>query len=243
MDWIWWNGERTDLEQDFFRPSGGAGGRWLRSAVNALNDDPAAIEADLEACGDARAGGAVVCWGGWATDTDTPPDPASGRFEQSPEVWLPDGRARIEMFFAGVAERAASAGVRVLVRPHAATGLSDLPGCVAFHRTFGDRLGLIAEPAALLTPETLEKQDELVARAGQVFAALESVAAVGVSNAAPAGDGLSPAPVHRGKAEVGPLLRALAPLIERGLPLLAVDADRDVQKAAVGESLRQDRIR
>lgn len=242
MDWIWWTDDGTNLEQDFSDPSAARdSGKWVQSAVNALIEEPEAIEADLASAG---RGGTVVCWGGWASGQ--PAEPASGQFEPSPEVWLPAGRARVEAFFAGVAERAQAAGVSVLVRPHAATGLSDLPGCVAFHRTFGDRLGLVAEPAGLLTPETLATQDELIGRAGQVFEALSCVGAVGLFGGVSSGDassGLAPCAITEGAVDRALLLAALAPLLSRGLPMIAPDSDRGVQQAAVHESLPHGSIR
>lgn len=112
---------------------------------NPLDDDAWVPTGDLDV-----PGGRLVVWSGAVAD---------GLFERDPRTWLPRGMEG----FTSWLERAQSAGVRLLVRPHARHVLCDA------HRVSNvlkerDDLGLALSPAALIESDMLHDAMDHVVR-------------------------------------------------------------------------------
>ncbi|MEL7473734.1 MAG: hypothetical protein AAGK04_10495 [Planctomycetota bacterium] len=203
MQILWWRAERAQIVDDEEKV-------WASiSRVNVLADEAQVLRDDL---GPER----VVAWAGWAEG-----DPVAGEFQADPSVWLPSGRERFGRFASEGTELARSCGSRLLWRPHAATALSDLPGCVALSKMMPDTgMGLLADPFSLLTPDTLGDAEDHLRRAGEVFAAIDGVEAVV----------LAPNASARASVGVDVMRRTLAPLLDGRWAVILEDGDRIVQR-------------
>lgn len=167
----------------------------------------------------------VVVWSGrlGADDEDRAP---------GVRTWGRAGREAFEGLCDRLAETARPRGVTVLLRPHARHVLSDTPSCAAFlRRRAGDGLGLLLDPASMLTPSMLAHGAEHVARIVGDLASMIGVGAVLLANVertGPGNDDLRLAPLTRGELDAPPLAAA-ARGVPPGVPVVLVDEELDAQ--------------
>ncbi len=170
--------------------------------------------------------GRVVVWSGWLGAED----------EGAPGVrtWGRAGREAFERLCDRLGEAARARGATVLVRPHARHVLSDIPSCADFlRRCAGDGLGLLLDPASMLTPSMLLHGVEHVARVIGGLAPMTGVGAVVLANVervAPGSDDLRLVALTRGELEA-PALAAAAREVPRGLPVVLMDEELVAQIA------------
>lgn len=232
---LWQNPETGVLSDD--RPDASAP-RLVASSVNVLADAPEALDADLDRAG---RGGVVMLWGGWWADAGTEASsPGTGDFQSDPRVWMPKGRSAFTDFITGAKARAEAAGVILAFRPHAATGLSDLPGCVGLWKTHGaGAICVAADPVGLLTVDMLRDAEDHLRRSGEVFAALESTAILVLRGGEPDEEGrLRACPLTRGAIPGGLIVRCARQALAREVPVVLIDEDRAGQRALLDEHAR-----
>lgn len=148
--------------------------------------------------------GDAVAWSGGVGD---------GLFGAHPRTWSPRTLDRAIAAAERLAPALARASTRLWIRPHARHALSDAPSITRFARALeGSPVGLLPDPAALLTAAMLPRADEHLERLAEHAGGLiESGRAPGVvlaNVAAPAagsdplapddGPPLRPAPLHAG---------------------------------------------
>lgn len=144
-------------------------------------------------------------------------------------TWGPEGMAALnEACDAGVA-RAAAAGGRLLVRPHARHVLSDVQRCLTFMlKRQGQPLGLLLDPAALLDSTMLGRAADHLRRAIETLGPVaDAVWLTNVSGGARASlddtdddHHLTPVPLHRGLIAPTILLDLVRRCVPASTPLI-----------------------
>lgn len=136
----------------------------------------------------------LIAWAGWLDDAKA--DPAQGRFDPDFQVWSPVGWQALRAGIASAADSLRAHDATLCLRPHAGCVLSDPQGCLNFLRDApAERVEILLDPVAMLTPGMLDKAEDHLARA---FEALGDQPAV-------AGCVLAAAVVHEGRVVHAPL--------------------------------------
>ncbi len=136
--------------------------------------------------------------------------PGDDLFEPSPLAWSQGAWSALERALDELAPALDAAGVRLLIRPHAAHTVADIPACRRIlSEERAEHIGLLLEPCAMLAPSMLADAPDHLRR---ILEALGHRAeGVIVSNVAalPTSDGerLAPAPLHAGLVPPDTLLR------------------------------------
>jgi len=141
-------------------------------------------------------------------------------FADEPRTWMQPGHAALEAFCQSVAPALASAGKRLLLRPHARHVLSDPQSALDFLRTHGDEpFGLAVSPCDLLLPEMLEDLPEHLERILGVLAPRAEI--LFLEDARPAEDGatMTHAPIGEGVLPMA-LTRQLLAQLPDTMPLV-----------------------
>lgn len=92
--------------------------------------------------------------------------------------WLAPARARAEEILDSVIAACVARGVRPVLLPHAQDAFSDIPSTLTLLRARGDVLGLLLDPASLMTASMLDRQAEHLTRFALAFMDLPALAAV-----------------------------------------------------------------
>jgi hypothetical protein len=181
-------------------------------------------------------GGRLVLYSGWLGGGARPQDGIFPRHDEDHRTWMPQAHIALDQAWAHLREESAERGITVLLRPHARHVLSDPHSCLAFlRRQEGEPakaggLGLIPDPAALLTEAMLPRAEDHLRRAFETLGGHPRTAAVILSNVQPASGDLCPAPLHRGVVDP----RAIAALARRhaaGVPWVILNDDVEAQLA------------
>lgn len=106
----------------------------------------------------------LIAWAGWLDDAKA--DPAAGRFDPDFNVWSPAGWQALRDGIAGAADSFRKHDATLCLRPHAGCVLSDPQGCLNFFREDPpERVELLLDPVAMLTPAMLDKAEDHLTRA------------------------------------------------------------------------------
>jgi len=171
----------------------------------------------LEASPPTRAGGTVVAWSGWLGERDAN---AGFLFPYDPDVWMGAGWRDLCARLGEVLPACEREGCRLALRPHARHVVSDVPTVLRLLGAFPSRaLGVVLDPAAMLTAPMADDAGEHVGRILAALAGHERVWAVLLTGAerpaiAPDAmdhdDQLVPCPLTRGALDYHELREALA---------------------------------
>ncbi|HED54079.1 MAG TPA: hypothetical protein ENJ00_07745 [Phycisphaerales bacterium] len=92
----------------------------------------------------------TLAWAGWYDDEG---DPATGKFPPDRRLWN-EGLAELRTQAAGWSPKLAEIGATLLLRPAVGCVLSEAHSCEAFFKDLElPNVGILFDPAALLTPE------------------------------------------------------------------------------------------
>ncbi|MEL6795355.1 MAG: hypothetical protein AAFO89_00875 [Planctomycetota bacterium] len=106
----------------------------------------------------------LVAWAGWLDDSKA--DPANGRFDPDFNVWSPVGWQALRDGIAAATSSLRTHDATLCLRPHAGCVLSDPQGCLNFLRDESlERVELLLDPVAMLTPLMMDKVEDHLARA------------------------------------------------------------------------------
>lgn len=187
------------------------------SAANLLQArDLQAFSAGLE-----ESAPVVVCRSGWTEEGLS---------------WMPGARGELSRALTMLVPELHRRGRELWLWPGAAHVLSDAPSTMSFVRTLAEaRVGVLFDPASLLTREMLAHSEEHLERLFELFASLESVRATLLANIEPEGgvEGVRLRALHRGALSPG-LLAGLWRRHLAHLPLIVLDEDVAGQEAVVG---------
>jgi hypothetical protein len=194
--------------------------------------------------------GDLVCWSGWCGEA------ARGENARADvRTWSATGWTAFERVAKELDAAAEAAGVDVILRPHARHVLADPQSTLAWlRRTSPQRLKILLDPAAWLTPSMLETADDHLARAFESFTGHPAVWGTVLTGLAPvepedddagfSGGEFAPCPLgsDAGVLPLTTLLGAVGgfPLIDRPIVLLAEDFA--AQRARLAESLGAERV-
>lgn len=182
----------------------------------------------------------VVISPGWlAAEEDEPASPADPSV--SFRTFTQEGRGRYEAALDQVVERAGP--TRVVLRPTAASFLSDIPSVRAEARRWGGDaryagLSLLVDPAALFTPEMLSNAEDHLRRMTEGLLGVERVWAVLVTDTTPLGPGpemrLGACPVGEGSLPIGSLRAFARAAAGLGVPIALLAENAPGQAARLG---------
>jgi hypothetical protein len=168
----------------------------------------------------------VAAWSGWSDDA-----------ESGVGTWGPRGRTGFRAACERLEPALRLAGAAMLLRPGALHVLSDAPSCAEFLRTRADsRLGLLLDPASMLTPSLLTRAEEHVERilalpglGGVGGVVLANVEAEDVTDAA-----VRLSPITRGVLRPGFLADQARRALPAGTPIVLLEADLEAQLSWLG---------
>ncbi len=182
----------------------------------------------------------VVISPGWlAAEDDEPASPADPSV--SFRTFTQEGRGRYEAALDQLVERAGQ--TRFVLRPTAASFLSDIPSVRAEARRWGGdarfaSLGLLVDPAALFTPEMLTNAEDHLRRMTEGLLGVERVWAVLVTDVTPVGPGpevrLGACPVGEGSLAIEALRAFARAAAGLGLPIAVLAEDAAGQARRLG---------
>ncbi len=182
----------------------------------------------------------VVISPGWlAAEDGEPASPADPSV--SFRTFTPEGRGRYEAALDQLVARAGE--TRVVLRPTAASFLSDIPSVRAEARRWGGEakyagLELLVDPAALFTPAMLGNAEDHLRRMTEGLLGVERVWAVLVTDAKPVGPGpevrLEACPVGDGSLPVESLAGFARAAAGLGLPVAVLAEDAAGQAGRLG---------
>lgn len=149
----------------------------------------------------------------------------------APGYWGREAWERFDAALADLAGPLGAAGARLLLRPHHARTLADVPGALRLlNGPHAERLGLLLDPAAMLAPSMLPGAKDHLRR---IFEALGPRAdALVLSNIAalPGADGdetLAPAPLRAGLLDADLLLSLAADHVPSSALRVFLSGDRE----------------
>ncbi len=178
------------------------------SAVNLL--DARAMQAFSGGLGESAP--VVVCRSGWTGE---------GR------SWMPAARGELARAMATLVPEIGRHERELWLWPGAAHVLSDAPSAMSFVRDLDEaRVGVLFDPASLLTREMLAHAEEHLERLFELFAGCESVRATLLANIEPEGgvEGVRLRALHRGVLNPGLIAGLWRRHLSR-LPLVVLDED------------------
>ncbi|MEO1716137.1 MAG: hypothetical protein AAFR76_03400 [Planctomycetota bacterium] len=106
----------------------------------------------------------LVAWAGWLDDAKA--DPSQGRFDPDFHAWSPAGWQALRDGIAAAIPSLRTHDATLCLRPHAGCVLSDPQGCLNFLRDDPpERVELLLDPVAMLTPMMMDKVEDHLARA------------------------------------------------------------------------------
>jgi sugar phosphate isomerase/epimerase len=205
----------------------GGGAAWAAAgSSNILTDD--GVEELLRAI---PVSGGLVAWSGWMGD---------GPGERDFRTWSAEGWARLEAACDRVVPSLAAHGVELLLRPHSAHVLSDVPSCLRFFRQReGQAVGLLLDPEAMLTPAMVGDAPDRLERILWALGPQEWTRAVVVSsaeNSAANDDAIVHSPLGTGAIDAGVIAGLVRRLVPPELPRVLVggDFERQAELLAAG---------
>lgn len=164
----------------------------------------------------------LVAWAGWLDDAKA--DPARGRFDPDFNAWSPAGWQALRDGIASAGDSLRTHDATLCLRPHAGCVLSDPQGCLNFFRdTPPERVELLLDPVAMLTPAMMDKVEDHLTRAFEALGDQPAVAGCVLAAAVEIDGRVAHAPLadHAEFADLITGLWTASPLIDR--PVLVTD--------------------
>ena len=192
---------------------------------------------------DPTASQTVVAWSGWFDENARP---ESGVFHHDPRSWLAEGWETLESRLTQVLPAFEVANARLLLRPHVRHVISDAPSVRRILTRFeSPALGILLEPAAMLTAAMADDAQDHLTRILEALAHNPRIAAILLTGAErPAlgeptpehDDLLVPAPLTRGTLDYHDLLAVLRAHGPFQRPLALYDEDVAAQLEMLREA-------
>lgn len=153
----------------------------------------------------------------------------AGRADELP-AWMPRARER----FAQAARSLAALGGDLWIWPRSDHTLSDVPSVLTFLRAH-ERVGLLLDPGAMLSPTMLANADDHLARIFEALGPHPQTRAVVLANIAPGSEieGVRVAPLHRGVLRPKRIIELWREHCPADMPVVLLDEELTEQRNAL----------
>ena len=165
----------------------------------------------------------IIAWSGWLPADATP---AAGIFPRDFRTWTSEGWEAFEKVIERLSPTLVARAMTICLRPHARHVLSDAQSCRNFMERAPEGIGLLVDPASMLTPEMLpDAEDHL----GRIFDALgdhprtAGVILCNVKRSGADSGALVPSPVHIGEIDATALHAIAARALPASTPVLMLE--------------------